>query len=720
MDRAALLESVGEIVAPGCIPGGLAVFGDDAFVVSTGQLGKARVPLLAGARHGKGRVVACGHEGFFGASLKHPDNARLLANMARWASGKTLAGLRVGALGQAPEMLDSLQAAGCRPVALKPEDLPARLAGLSLLWLNQGSLDGAGDEERIGAVREWVARGGGLVVAGPAWGWQQMNPSRDLTRDHTGNRLLLPMGIAFTPAMLSATGKSGFVTGEAAPDLMHASKALDALEAHAAGRAHLDAPALEQVTVTLGQAAGTLPEETGFQARVRAACARGGGGTLPSKQTPVTADMPFARLRLVLDLQRIRGLPPEKVTAHPSAASFPGEVPAEAPRVTRTLTLDTRRPAWLGTGLYAPPGEVITVTLPREAAGKGLGVRIGAHTDALWHLPRWERFPEVSLRRPLNAPECRVASAFGGTLFVDVPGKCGLGEVKVTFAGAVAQPRFVRGATTDAEWKVLRAAPAPWAELEGHGVILTVPSAVVRGLDDPEALMAYWDEVLEHCQALYAAPRRNRPERYCVDRQISAGYMHSGYPIMTHDDVAARFTDLRALRGKGGVWGLYHELGHNFQRPEWTWETMGEVTNNLFSLYGAEKLNGVTVGAHPAMTEEQIRKRVEAVAGRPGAEAYYKRDPWFPLTMFVLLRRSFGWEPFTRVFAEFRDLPEAERPKSDGEKRDQFLIRFSRAAGRNISGYLAAWGVQTSERARAAGADLPAFTVDEAMKSIGQ
>ena len=32
------------------------------------------------------------------------------------------------------------------------------------------------------------------------------------------------------------------------------------------------------------------------------------------------------------------------------------------------------------------------------------------------------------------------------------------------------------------------------------------------------------------------ASERKRPERYAADIQISAGYMHSGYPIMTHLD----------------------------------------------------------------------------------------------------------------------------------------------------------------------------------------
>jgi hypothetical protein len=62
---------------------------------------------------------------------------------------------------------------------------------------------------------------------------------------------------------------------------------------------------------------------------------------------------------------------------------------------------------------------------------------------------------------------------------------------------------------------------------------------------------------------------------------------------MTHDDVDRSFVNLSLLRGSDGKQdlGFYHELGHNHQRPEWTWSGLGEVTNNLFSLYGGEQFN---------------------------------------------------------------------------------------------------------------------------------
>ncbi len=715
MDRDALLHGVAEIVAPGGIPGDFVVFGAQAFTVMTGRTDKVRLPVLAAARYGMGRAVTVGHEAFFGgAALKNPDNARLAANIVGWVGGGKLPGeLRIGLHDQAGELRDALTAAGSKVMVLRTADLPSALKSLDVLWLNQASLDGAANRDRVEAVRQWVQKGGGLVVTGPAWGWQSVNSDLDLARDHSGNRLVMPMGIAFATGELSATGKSGFTTEEQNVALTRAPAALGALEEQATGKRTLTADELEQITTTLAEAVGALTEaRPEFTQRVEKLCADQNGDLMPTKQTPITAAMPFARLKATLDVQRWRHLPPEKIVASPAAISFPGAINPDVKRVTQTVNVDASIPEWHGAGLYAAPGEMVTVTLPTTAVGKGLAIRIGAHTDTLWHLARWERFPEITLSRPLNAVTTRVASPFGGTLYVVVPRGCKLGTVPVTIANAVPAPRYVRGVTDRGEWKsTIRNAPGPWAEMEGKLVILTVPSYAVRDLDDPEALMAYWDDVMEHCYTLYAAPKRNRPERYCVDRQISAGYMHSGYPIMTGDDVARTFCDLNILHGNTGIkcWGFYHEMGHNFQRPEWTWDAFGEVTNNLFSLYGTETLNGVKVGAHPAMTAEQITQREQTVAAAPGSMPYYEKDPWYPLTMFWLLRREFGWEPFTKLFAEFRDLPNAERPQTEAAKHDQFLVRFSKLTGHNLTGYLSAWGVKTSDAAQAAVAGLPTW-----------
>ena len=81
---------------------------------------------------------------------------------------------------------------------------------------------------------------------------------------------------------------------------------------------------------------------------------------------------------------------------------------------------------------------------------------------------------------------------------------------------------------TNPTHSLARTAPAPWAELEGDYIILSVPSKTIRHLDNPTDVVSYWDRVMvSHCD-LAGCPLPKRKERVVVDQQISAGYMHSG------------------------------------------------------------------------------------------------------------------------------------------------------------------------------------------------
>lgn len=691
-DRDALVQGVGPLVAPGALPGAM-VASKGAFVVLQ-SLGK---PVVVAGRVGAGRALDCGHGAFFGPGpLQNPANARFLGNALAWLGGKPLSRLRVGTLGM-DRLDDWARRAGADVIAVGRDGIAGQLLGVDVLAMGQDAL--GGDLPAQAAVVAWVRAGHGLLLTGPAWGWQQLNPTKDLVRDLAANRMLLPYGLGSTGE--TADGAPG---PQGADDpLLQTDSALAALE-----RGSLAGADAARASVTVSRALSLAGPDAALAARIMARAEREN----PGDAFPMTDRMPFSHLRAALEYRAWEAAPPEGVRAHPSAADFPGPVPTAARRTTRSVTVDTRVPDWHGLGLYAAPGEVVRVTLPAGAAAKGLGLRIGSHTDELWGLPKSDRFPAISRRWPLDADTTAAASPFGGTVYLDVPAGCALGTVAVVVAGAVPAPRFVRGVTTTVDWARQMAEPGgPWIDLEGHHIILSVPRSACESLKDPEPLMAFWDETFERARELYAAPARPRPERYCVDRQISGGYMHSGYPIMTFEDVARTFTDVGKLRGKGATWGFFHELGHNFQEGDWTFEGTGEVTNNLFSLYASERLDGVAPAdygiAHPAMSPEEQRKRLAAYLARGARFEEWKADPFLALTMYAQVREAFGWEPFTKAFAQYRLDP--THPATDDAKRDLWMVRLSRTTGRNLGPFFVAWGVPTGEAARRSVADLPSW-----------
>jgi hypothetical protein len=224
--------------------------------------------------------------------------------------------------------------------------------------------------------------------------------------------------------------------------------------------------------------------------------------------------------------------------------------------------------------------------------------------------------------------------------------------------------------------------------------------------------MAFWDQVLDACAELAGLPtRRERPERFVTDVQISAGYMHSGYPLMTLLDMPEVMVDKAriAANGHGGVWGLFHELGHNHQSGDWTFDGTGEVTVNLFTMYVFDKVCGLPpTKAHGAIADAERARNLKAYCAAPEFEKW-KRDPFLGLILYIQVQEAFGWEAFKKVFAEYRALARGERPRTDEAKRDQWLVRLSRTVGRNLGPFFEAWAVPTSAGARASVADLPTW-----------
>ena len=71
--------------------------------------------------------------------------------------------------------------------------------------------------------------------------------------------------------------------------------------------------------------------------------------------------------------------------------------------------------------------------------------------------------------------------------------------------------------------------------------------------------------------------------------------------------------------GKTKSWGFFHEMGHNHQQPDWTFDGTGEVTNNVFVLYILDTVCGITSHQHPAIDPAPGR-RVSRSTSTAGAK----------------------------------------------------------------------------------------------------
>ncbi len=709
--RAELVRGVASIRTNGS-PGSIAVWGEKAFVVVEGNGGGGtRVPLVGAGPLGKGRVVLFGHSYLSKSVLEDAPTRALVENLIAWAARE-----RKGA----PRRLLVWDAAlagaldGPRFACVRAEDdWRAKLADVDAVLATRQEFS----EDEIAALTAWIADGGALLSGVPGWGWMQVS-GRELVTNEV-NRIVARAGLAFADGGCEPGDGKRFTTN-APRELAHAGRAFAAL----VGGEKLDKKARRQALDVLMEALRVLPADDALLRPKLAELARDpGAAKQPSPEHPIAEDDLRARVTLAFEAMELRNAPVERVVAHPSAAAFPGAVAKDAPRVTRSVDVDVSVPRWHSTGLYAAPGERVTVTVPESALALGLEVRIGVHTDSIWDKP-WPRMPEISRAWKLEHATTEIASAFGGLVELDVPNAArgkrrpktvaradeGHGLVSVTIANAVEAPLFVLGATTNEAWrKELRSKPAPWAELATSKVVLAVPSEAIRALDDPKALMEWWDRILDAYADFAGLPHeRESAERYVPDVMISAGYMHSGYPIMTFLDAVPDMTSLEKM--KQGPWGLLHELGHNHQEDAWTFEGTGEVTNNVFVLYALDVLCQRKDWATGHEALETRAKRTADYLAKGASYAQWCDDPFLALGMYVELREAFGWAPFTQVFVAERALAKAEQPKTEMEKRDQWMTRFSRAVGKDLGPFFEKWGVPVSAEAREKLHDLPKWS----------
>ncbi|MFT3928588.1 MAG: M60 family metallopeptidase [Myxococcales bacterium] len=412
--------------------------------------------------------------------------------------------------------------------------------------------------------------------------------------------------------------------------------------------------------------------------------------------------------------------PPYPLKAARDVSKFPGSVAADAPMISRRVYLDTRfdhdtdylrvswpPKHWQSTGVYAPAGKVLVFDVPSDA-GVGLFVRINGHTDELKpdsgnvKNGSFQRMPRVSMRLELTPGKIAVRSPYGGEVILESDVDTGR-VVPVDIHGGVEMPRFVLGVTSDDEWARRRALDVPWAELEGDRGVITVPSSQIASLAKPGDVMEKYDRVVELEMDLFgldpsAKSGVHRPydgkARWMSDVQITAGYGHSGYPIMTTNG-----WKLADPQGGADQWGVWHELGHNHQQfCLWSSRFGTEDTNNLYSLYVQENFGHTSRIAdnHAPM----ITKLEAGVVKWDDVD-----DPWNELVFLMQPVHAFpsiGWDLYRRVNRAYRELSSAERSSVCGSAAlqvDTFYKILSKAANADLRDHFTRWGFNLSQSA---------------------
>jgi len=386
-------------------------------------------------------------------------------------------------------------------------------------------------------------------------------------------------------------------------------------------------------------------------------------------------------------------------------------------------------PPVYSTGLYAPAGENIRITVPPGIIG--LTVQIGVHMDNLVGKDPLRRDAIIYTQKELFPGVNYVKNLYGGTVWIFTNNSRTI-PVSLRFAGAVRSPDFILGTSNVQDWlKEVESTDVPWIEARSKRVVFSIPrSMIVNNRTESsgiEEALKEWNEIYE--KDFYdwmglseiASEPKNRypdlPERAVLDIQPAFGYAHNGNPWVAQLDRHwfSMFVD-RNYIFSGNIlsdlsWGAFHELGHNYQQSgAWSWNGLGETTNNLFIWKAAKRFGGLQITSGSAVPES-FALGLE-YANRSGSkniitdpETSTDNHAFVKILLFLQIYNKAvgkngeaGWDFMPYIYKRARNT--AFSFSLDEAKRDFFYRNLCEFTGMDWQRFFKAWGIQISSLAR--------------------
>uniref|UniRef100_A0A3B5ABI2 TRPM8 channel associated factor 2 n=1 Tax=Stegastes partitus TaxID=144197 RepID=A0A3B5ABI2_9TELE len=653
------------------------IHGPLAFPIGTTEDGRA---FLAGAYYGQGRVVVITHEGL----LRRETLAPFWNNAIRWLDEG-----RNGVVGVVPDLHDAFNlfhksGFNCEKTHFK-EDLSVFVCT-------------AYSNDHVQEIQNFVAEGGGLLIGGHAWYWAQTHLGQNPMTEFSGNKILNKMGLSLLGKTIGEGSYKAPVPSQAIKDSYHFRHLLHRFAGHVSEGQELTAHEEECLKKLGGDCANYLHMKAhGCSSYTQVVSTltdilKKSGMPQVSDTCPAKSPRDHLLLNVGAEVYKVCPDPDELL---PYLIKNNPLMPVVYNHRVKIDVNTAEREEWVSTGLYLSHGMKTYMAIPAEIVNKGWQIQIGCQTDQL-HAEELKRAPCVHERIPVTSEMMQVWNLWGGLIYLVAPPKTQVKGLEATVQMAVPAPYYKSGVTTAAEWSLLRTAPSPWAELEFDNIILTVPSDVVRDLDRPDELAALWNDMMKGIADLAVIPHKfPRKERFVTDVQISHGWMHAGYPIMTHRCTAAELVSVDHARTKG-LWGPIHELGHNQQRASWEFPpNTTECTCNLWSMYVHEQVLGMN-GAQAECAMEPTNRRSRTEEYVKGGKQFNKWDTFVALETYMQLQEKFGWDAFKKVFAAYHKM--SNFPSDNQGKMNLYAETFSQAVGKNLAGFFKAWGwpIQTA------------------------
>src|SRR6218665_2068810 len=652
------------------VPGRIVVFGKQAEPILTGK--SAEDVFVAAAEYGKGRIVAISDHSYspmfsqddetLGGALKEFHN-----NLKQWLTKETF------------QKNDSI-------INARDEVNLEKIKSSKIVVYDGGKVKIDPPD-----LTEFVHNGGALLYCETPWGWSHVNGGKPIS-DAPYAALLNDAGLCFTDEYIWDTEFS-----------VMDNKAADAHILRTLGEAVKEFNITEDQVNVLNRwtyvPANVFLKFKSLWEKLFETCQD--ELKIPSKQNPVRDKKDQAILSIWLLCVKLFQL--EHIKA-PGVELFPFDFSIDPPLKTHTLEFHSDREDFHSTACYLPAGQTLKVEVESGNEGQDWQLLIGCHTDELQDQEELRRWPVVYKKVKLTQKSQELSTLFGGLIYLISPNKESQ-SITVKLENVVDSPRFklTEGEKGKESWELSRQSPGLWADIEGRFIAMTLPASSVKEMefDALTSVMKTWDSVVSLSHDLRGTDvSKNRREWFVTDEQPGGGYMHAGYPMVTHMDVSVPTNEFFLLNGsvaKVGHWYPFHEIGHNMQRNEWTFEGTREVTGEIFNLYAMDTICHIKPWIHKWLRDQLTPTQKFLNEGANFEE--WKKSSVIALFVYAQLAHEFGWESYRKVFHRYEAMGKSERPTDDQKKIDTWFSIFSETVGCNLAPLASFWGIPLSSEA---------------------
>ncbi|WP_440118785.1 NPCBM/NEW2 domain-containing protein [Paenibacillus sp. QZ-Y1] len=368
-----------------------------------------------------------------------------------------------------------------------------------------------------------------------------------------------------------------------------------------------------------------------------------------------------------------------------------GDIWAEGERERRAAGYADARKIFQPTGLYAKANEQIKIEV---SGNKPITAVIGTHR----HDQEW------AIRYPLQAGINTISSPNGGLLSFDNSNNEGSIHVNVVSGGSPV-PFFVLGKNTKADWQeMVNAYPdAPSVVLQSEKALLVFTYASARDHilnQDPVPVLQTYDTFIGAQDKISGLSNSDSDPRHHLDKHLigiieQPNYTGGAYAYATWDGAimptsTGANADSLDLTRMG--WGQYHEAGHLRQQGPWTWDEMGEVTVNLYSLAAKKALKPT----------EPARSPFEYFTAFTFVDQPTKNfsDSNSKLEMLWQLDLAFGDNFYPDLHRLYRETAKADLPTTDDQKKQAFILNTSKVAHYDLTPFFDKWGLSATNETR--------------------